>query len=239
VTLIGPLRYVPAPSRRHTWRQLVAEPTAARVRAAFLETADLAASVLARPEVARVWEAPSALRLLSVRGLAGHLVRGATTVEVYLDRPEPDGEPISAAEYYARALPENEDITTPIHTAIRERGEGQAAAGPERLAADAAAACARLRERLASEPTTRLMSVYKETVLRLDDYLRTRLVELTLHIDDLCVSIGVPTPELPVAARAAAIETLLEVARLRHGDLAVLRALARRERDPVDALRVM
>ena len=139
------------------------ELTAARVGAAFLETADLAASVLARPEVVRFWEAPSALRLLSVGGLAGHLVRGATTVEVYLDRPEPEGEPISAAEYYARALPENGDITTPIHTASRERGEAQ----------------------------------------------------------------------------APAIETLLEVARLRHGDLAVLRALARRERDPVRALRVM
>jgi hypothetical protein len=37
----------------------------------------------------------------------------------------------------------------------------------------------------------------------------------------------------------AAIDTLVEVARLRHGDTAVLRALARRERDSVAALRVM
>jgi Mycothiol maleylpyruvate isomerase N-terminal domain len=217
----------------------VRELTAQEVRAAFLETAAIAAALLARPEVGRFWEAPSALRLLSVQGLAGHLVRGATTVEVYLDRPEPGGPPTSAAEYYDRALPEDDDITTPIHTAIRERGMEQAAAGPERLAADAAAACARLRDRLASEPETRLMSVYKETVLRLDDYLRTRLVELTLHIDDLCVSVGVPTPEMPAAATAAAVDALLDVARLRHGDLAVLRALARRERDPAAVLRVM
>jgi hypothetical protein len=36
-----------------------------------------------------------------------------------------------------------------------------------------------------------------------------------------------------------AVETLVEVARLRHGDTAVLRALSRRERDPADALRVL
>ena len=215
------------------------ELTAPEVRAAFLEATGIAATVLARPEVARFWDAPSALRLLSVRGLAGHLVRGATTVEVYLDRPEPTGEPVSAEEYYNRALPVDGDITTPIHTAIRERGEEQGAAGPERLAADAAAACVRLRERLATEPATRLMSVYKDTVIRIDDYLRTRIIELTLHIDDLCVSVGVPTPDLPPAATAVAIDSLLGVARLRHGDVAVLRALARRERDPAAVLRVM
>ncbi len=67
----------------------------------------------------------------------------------------------------------------------------------------------------------------------------TRLVELTLHIDDLCVSVGVPTPQLPADGTGAAIETLVEVARLRHGDGAVLAALARRERDDGAALRVM
>ncbi len=213
--------------------------TSPEVRAAFLDTAAVACTVLALPEVARRWDEPSALRLLSVRGLAGHLLRGAGTVEIYLDRPEPGGEPITAAAYYARALPEDADLSSPIHTAIRERGEVQAAEGPKRVAAAAAEACARLRERLAREPAGRLVSVYQGVVIRLDEYLLTRLVELTLHIDDLCVSVGVPTPELPEAAGAAAIGTLVGVARQRHGDLAVLHALARRERDGAAALRVM
>jgi hypothetical protein len=213
--------------------------TSPEVRAAFLDAAEVACTVLALPEVARRWDEPSALRLLSVRGLAGHLLRGAGTVEVYLDRPEPGGDPITAAAYYARALPGDADLSSPVHTAIRERGEEQAAEGPERLAAAAAEACARLRERLAQEPEGRLVSVYQGVVIRLDEYLLTRLVELTLHIDDLCVSAGVPTPELPEAAGAAAIGTLVEVARLRHGDTAVLHALARRERDTGAALRVM
>jgi hypothetical protein len=213
--------------------------TSPEVRAAFLDTAEVACSVLALPEVARRWDEPSALRLLSVRGLAGHLLRGAGSVDVYLDRPEPGGEPITAAAYYARALPEAEDVTSPIHTAIRDRGEEQAAEGPELVAAAAARACGRLRERLAHEPAGRRVSVYQGIVIRLDEYLLTRLVELALHIDDLCVSVGVPTPELPEAGRAAAIGTLVEVARLRHGDTAVLNALARRERDTGAALRVM
>jgi Mycothiol maleylpyruvate isomerase N-terminal domain len=213
--------------------------TPAEVRAAFLDTVEVACSVLALPEVASRWDEPSALRLLSVRGLAGHLLRGAGTVDVYLDRPEPGGEPVTAAAYYARALPEGDDLASPIHTAIRERGEEQAAEGPERVAAAAARACMRLRERLAREPAGRLVSVYQGVVIGLDEYLLTRLVELALHIDDLCVSVGVPTPELPAAARTAAIGTLVEVARLRHGDTAVLHALARRERDTGAALRVM
>ena len=215
------------------------ELTSREVRDAFLDTAEAASALLAAPEVARRWDDPSALRLMTVRALAGHLLRGAGTVEVYLDRPEPAGEPLTAAAYYARAVPDSDDLTSRIHSAIRERGEDQAAGGPEHLAAEAAAVCRRLRERLAGEPLGRLVSVYQGIVILLDEYLLTRLIELTLHIDDLCLSVGLPTPELSEAARSAAIGTLVEVARLRHGDTAVLAALARRERDHVSALRVL
>jgi Mycothiol maleylpyruvate isomerase N-terminal domain len=214
----------------------------AGVRAAFLETAAVAGSVLARPEVARRWQDPSALRLLSVRGLAGHLLRGVGTVETYLDQPEPAGAaPISAAAYYARvsAAATDEDLAAAAHVSVRRRGEEQAAAGPESVATEAAALLERLRGRLAAEPAGRLVSTFQGTVLRLDDYLVTRLVELVLHVDDLCASAGVPTPGLPAAATSAAIATLVGTARLRHGDAAVLRALARRERDAAQALRVL
>jgi hypothetical protein len=42
----------------------------------------------------------------------------------------------------------------------------------------------------------------------------------------------------PVAT-GLVIATLVEVARIRHGDAATIRALTRRERDTVDALRVL
>jgi hypothetical protein len=75
--------------------------------------------------------------------------------------------------------------------------------------------------------------------MTLDEYLRTRVVELVVHADDLAASVGVePVPPQP-ATTAVAIDVLVGVARIRHGDMAVLRALARRERDTVRALRVL
>jgi hypothetical protein len=59
-----------------------------------------------------------------------------------------------------------------------------------------------------------------------------------VHIDDLAVSVEVDTPQLPTAALDHAIDALVSTARHRHGDLSVLRALSRRERDELNALRV-
>jgi hypothetical protein len=95
----------------------------------------------------------------------------------------------------------------------------------------------RLRTSLEAEPEGRLVTVRDQEVLRLDDYLATRIIELALHTDDLCVSVGRETPELP--GIEVAIQALVDIAAHRHGRLAVLRALARRERDPDQVLRVI
>jgi hypothetical protein len=96
-----------------------------------------------------------------------------------------------------------------------------------------------MRQRLEAEPPERLVRVFDDMVIRLDDYLATRLVELCVHVDDLAVSLGEPAPPLPEAATGLAVRILVDVARQRHGDRAVLRALTRRERDPAEALRVL
>jgi hypothetical protein len=195
--------------------------------------------LLASPDVDRCWDDESVLSLLTVAGLAGHLLRAVTSVEAYLDRPEPAGEmPIGAAEYFSRAV-RDDDLSGPFHTAIRQRGVEAAAGGPEALRAGWESAAHRLGERLAAEPPERLVRVFQDMVIRLDDYLATRLVELCVHTDDLAASLELPAPQLPEPATAAAICTLVDVARIRHGDAAVLRALARRERDAVSALRVL
>jgi len=51
-----------------------------------------------------------------------------------------------------------------------------------------------------------------------------------LHVDDLAVSLDVPTPAFPAEAARRAVAITAELARRRHGDLAVLRALTRAER---------
>jgi hypothetical protein len=75
--------------------------------------------------------------------------------------------------------------------------------------------------------------------MTLDEYLRTRVVELVVHADDLATSLGVELAPPRPATCSVAIDVLVGVARIRHGDLAVLRALTRRERDQAQALRVL
>jgi hypothetical protein len=207
------------------------------IRAAFLDAAGCAGELLGRPEVAEHWNEASSLAEFSVAGLAGHLLRGMKSVDLYLDSPEPDGEAISAVGYF-HALDLPSDIDAPVNRYVRRRGEQMAAGGPSAVAAEAQLLPARLASRLAGEGGGRRLSVVGDLVVGLDEYLRTRVVELVVHSDDLATSVGVDVA-IPEPAAAIAIDTLVGVARMRHGDLAVLRALARRERDGVQALRVL
>jgi hypothetical protein len=207
-------------------------------RAAFLDAASTAAQLLQRPGLAEHWTDGSVLQQFSVAGLAGHLVRGMTTVEHYLDGPEPSGDGISAGSYFHTVIG-SVDVDDPGNQAIRARGEEEAAGGPETLAAEARAAFERLSSRLPGLGAGRRVRVAGGLVMMLDEYLRTRVVELVVHADDLAASIGVElVPPQPATCRIA-IDVLVCAARIRHGDMAVLRALARRERGPVEALRVL
>ena len=215
------------------------------IRRLFCEAIDATAPLLAEPALKERFDGPSALAEYTVRGLAGHLLRAMTTVEGYLDGAEPEvGDPdgvavISAAEYYAGVLDPAADINSDLHRSVRQRGLEAAPASPEEFPAIWTETAARLRDRLAAEAPGRLVQVYGGLVLTLDDYLVTRLIELVVHADDLATSLNVLPPSLPAAATGLAVSTLVEMARIRRGDVAVLRALTRRERDSVDALRVL
>ena len=146
---------------------------------------------------------------------------------------------MSAAEYYAAVLAGQTDIDSDFHRSIRQRGVEAAPPTPEELPEAWGETAARLRARLAAEPADRLVRVFGDLVLTLDQYVVTRLIELVVHVDDLAASLGVQAPPLPVEATEVVITTLVEVARIRHGDPAVVRALTWRERDVVGALRVL
>jgi hypothetical protein len=205
-------------------------------RLSFIAAGAVAREVIARSEVAAAWDEPSALRKLTVRGLAGHLARAVLTVSTYLAAPPPDEVPaLTAAAYYAAMLPDD-DIDSELNAAVRRRGEEQAAGGRDSLQQHLDEVLAHLTEQLPLEPAGRTLRVIGDQPILLDEYLRTRIVELVVHIDDLCVSVNIATPDIP--GSDVAIRTLVDVARLQHGDIAVLRALGRRERDPDDVLRV-
>lgn len=91
---------------------------------------------------------------------------------------------------------------------------------------------------LAVESPARLVRVFGGLVMRLDDYLQTRIVEALVHTEDLALSVGIAPPNPPGDALEIAVDHLLDVTRRRHGPAAILRALTRRELDDVAALRV-
>ena len=192
--------------------------------------------LVAAPAVQGAWEQPSALAHLSVGALAAHLVRALTTPLAYLDADQPpaDADLVDAAGYMDAVLTDD-DLDGALHRGIRERAQAAAEQGPQAVATQARDALAALQTRLPRTPAGRRVAVKDGIAITLDDYLQTRLVELVVHADDLAASLDL---SLAVASSAwdVTIDVLVDLARRRHGDAAVLHALARRERAPVGGI---
>lgn len=205
-------------------------------RTAYLDSYRALSVLAAAPKLTERWHSESALADFSVRGLAGHLiVRTGRAVLDYLDADLPAGaSPVDGPRYYATVLGR---MDAAEHEQVRVRGEAAAPDGPEGLLASYEGALEGLA-RLDEEPPDRLVHVYGGIVLRLDDYLVTRICEILIHADDLAVSLELDPLDFPQAAWDLALEHLLAVARMTHGDRAVLMGFSRRERDPGNALRV-
>lgn len=204
------------------------------IRSAFLQAAGEANNLIGRRDLGDKWAERSTLPDLEIGALAGHLARAILTVHWYLDMPEPDPPTISAGEYFATVTNEQE---SEANVAIRARAVEASRGGWARLYLDVGNALDHLRRRLPEERADHRIPTGERGLL-LDEYLRTRIVELVLHTGDLCRSLAIPTPEMPDATRIA-IGTLLDTALTRHGPERVLHALARRELDKAEALRVL
>lgn len=204
------------------------------IRNAFLQAAGEANALVGRRDLGDRWHEPSTLAELEIGALAGHLARAVLTVHWYLDMPEPDPPTISAGEYFATVTA---DVDSEANVAIRERAVDAAKGGWARLYLDLGNALDHLRRRLPDERADHRIPTGDRGLL-LDEYLRTRIVELVLHVGDLCRSLDIPVPAMPEATRIA-IGVLLDTALIRHGATGVLHALARRELDTMDALRVL
>ncbi|HEU5426227.1 MAG TPA: maleylpyruvate isomerase N-terminal domain-containing protein [Actinocrinis sp.] len=203
------------------------------IRDLYLDVAQIAAELLAAPEVAAAWDEPSALAQLSVRGLAGHLAAQVFFLPSVLADPVPAEPVITLNEYYERAAWIGTDLDTEFNQSIREGGEATAAEGPDRLAARTADCVAQLRESLPAAPDRLVRRpTWGPYSVSLDTFVTSRMLELLVHSDDLAHSVGVPTPEFPAAAIEAVVDVLTRIALRRHGQTAVLRALSRSERAP-------
>jgi hypothetical protein len=201
----------------------------------YVAAATAAAQLLSQPAVAAAWDAPSALELYNVGGLAGHLAGQVLLVAGFLDdsAPQPQEKPVDLPEYYARSTWLEAGNDEGPHVRIRATGEATASDGPEALAARVNTVLDAVRKALPSSPDRLVrLSTWGDYSLRLDDFLVTRLMELAVHSDDLAVSVGLPTPPLPTTATDTVVDLLAQLAARRHGPLAVIRTLSRAERAP-------
>jgi hypothetical protein len=200
---------------------------------AFIDAAVSAADLLANPAVAESWDKPSALAEFSVRGLAGHLAHQVLTAREVLTADAPDSAPLTLEQHYSQVKWRGADIDNETNTGIRAGGEARAQVGPAALVDEVRAAIDPLRTMLADLDGDRpVLLPWAGWALTADDFITTRMMEIAVHSDDLAVSVGVPTPDLPVRVLHPVYDLLFALALRRHGKTAVLRALSRAERAP-------
>jgi uncharacterized protein (TIGR03083 family) len=199
----------------------------------FVAAVDSVVELVGRPEVTAGWEAPSALAEWTVGGLAGHLAGQAFAGVSLIEADPSDLEPISLDEHYERASWIGAAVDDEVSVDIRSGGDANAEAGPQALLARLAEARDRLPELLAGTTSDRPVLVpWQGWALRRDDFLVMRMMEITVHSDDVAASVGITAPSLPAPVLDPVLALLTRLAVRRHGQSAVVAALSRAERAP-------
>jgi Mycothiol maleylpyruvate isomerase N-terminal domain len=192
----------------------------------FLAGASVVVEAVGSEVVGRKWGEPSVLEEQTVGSLAGHVARGGIwVVQDYLGVGSPAG-PVdfeSAGQYFAHFA---DHASAADHQAIRDRGAAVAAEGQAAVAAKARASLEALRDSLPVAGPDRLVSVIASQVMRLEDYLATRIVEQVVHLDDLGRSVGAEWA-MPEASVTLVLEVGVDVGVRRRGSAAMTRALYR------------
>ena len=200
----------------------------ARIRTLVVEAVEAATDLVARPTIATRWDEPSALAGMTVGALAAHTLRAAGATIAYLDRTDPDqrseGELLTAVTYFHAA------IDSPIHDRIKEVSADESGIGHLATVERFESLVGDLRDRLAAEPADRLIAALGGRMMSLDEFCRTRLIEVLTHLDDLAASADEERPPTDPESIAIVNDILVGIARHLRGDWTVMRALSRIER---------
>jgi hypothetical protein len=210
--------------------------------AALLDAAAQAEEILRLPAVGDHWSDASALPRMSVGDLAGHaflaLRHGIRTLAG--ETPPAGTSVIGLGEWYANArLRDADDLDRDVHVTIRTDGHHVGGRGWRNVVDRFTAARSELIEQAVHLPGRTLVVVRRDPLVAtpLVEYLSTRVIELSVHADDLAHSVGAPPPALAPETFGLAVHALIELRRSRVADIDILRALARPSRAPDDILR--
>jgi hypothetical protein len=212
--------------------------------AAFLGTGFDFIELVRRPEVADKWFEPSACREMTVGAVAAHGLSNLEVVLLECERPEPATARLLGIVEYGRPMrlnqPEDFD-DLPGFRMIAQQSEALAADGPARVIERAEAWLEHLRWVLpAMDPDKHVyLPRLPPMAGSLSMTLANRTNELVVHMDDVAVSVGLPTPPIRPEAAAMALTVLTSLSRYANSDLELIRVMARSERAKPDKVRAI
>ncbi len=209
----------------------------------YLGAVDWFRAILGRTEIQGAWTRPSAVAEYTVGGLAAHAVHGVVWLEQLLKDAEPVGlRPVALSEFFGSNRVEGPGDTDAFAGSLRAAAEAFAQTGPRLVSAACTAARDDLVALLSAASVSRAIPVLRIPggQVTLGAYLRTRVLEVIVHGDDIVCSVdGLQVPSPPAAALEISLAVCVELSRQRLGDLAMLRAFTRAERADPGTLRVL
>ena len=209
----------------------MAAHVASQTRSAYIHAATAAAGLIQDPAVVDAWGSPSALPKMTIGALACHLAGQVLMAPELLSASPPAESPIPLLEHYARARWVEADLDDEVNVSIRDGAEVSAQDGPDALGSRVAGVLDELPDLLSQTRALDVVQIpWQGWSLSVDDFLVTRMMEITVHSDDLAASVGIPAPELPEDVLAPVLGLLVNLSVRRHGQSAVVRAFSRAER---------
>src|SRR5215203_5974530 len=226
------------------------------VRTLWIESCAAVVTLVDDESVAVRWDEPSCLPPMTIGALCGHVIAsGIFEVESRVSQrsatdkasatlsysgptvaapgPPSHGRSFTAASLHALVPIDAGNV---INRAVEEAAAEQARNGREDLLARARSLLGTTSARIEQIATDEVLDCWG-VPLTFDEFLQTRLVELTVHAEDLACSIGVEDSGISDDAKQLVCNIGLSAAIRRNGQTAVLRALFRSDRHSTAALR--
>jgi len=214
---------------------------------AYVAAVDWLHDILGRAELVAEWSEPSVVSRYTVGGMAAHAVQGVVWLEQRLTDVEPVGlRPVAVGEFFGLnrvdEVVDAEISEDALSASLRAAAEGFASTGPATVRAALTTSRDQVVGLLDHAAAARAVAVIRVSgaQVSLREYLRTRVLELVVHGDDLVCSVpGLVAPDPPPGSLEVCLAMCLELAQSRVGGLAALRAFTRSERALPGALRVL